>query len=183
MGNIINMRADNFLVGFQDFIQHLKATQNLSEFVIVEIGSYIGQSTTMFADEAKLVIAIDPFMNDYDDKDVTCHAADIPTEVYGKFLENIAPYKNISHIRMTSDDAIKVLGNLKIDLVYIDGVHTYEQVKKDIENYKPIVKPGGLLCGHDYSNEGYVAGVYKAVNEAFGKPDLTFIDNTWLVQL
>ena len=24
MGNIINMRADNFLVGFQDFIQHLK---------------------------------------------------------------------------------------------------------------------------------------------------------------
>ena len=183
MGNIINMRADNFLVGFQDFIQHLKATQNLSEFVIVEIGSYIGQSTTMFADEAKLVIAIDPFMNDYDDKDVTCHAADIPTEVYGKFLENIAPYKNISHIRMTSDDAIKVLGNLKVDLVYIDGVHTYEQVKKDIENYKPIVKPGGLLCGHDYSNEGYVAGFYKAVNEAFGKPDLTFIDNTWLVQL
>lgn len=183
MGNIINMRADNFLVGFQDFIQHLKATQNLSEFVIVEIGSYIGQSTTMFADEAKLVIAIDPFMNDYDDKDVTCHAADIPTEVYGKFLENIESYKNISHIRMTSDDAIKVLGNLKVDLVYIDGVHTYEQVKKDIENYKPIVKPGGLLCGHDYSNEGYVAGVYKAVNEAFGKPDLTFIDNTWLVQL
>jgi predicted O-methyltransferase YrrM len=183
MGNIINMRADGFLKGFQDFIKHLKATQNLSEFVIVEIGSYTGQSTTMFADEVKIVIAIDPFMNDYDDNDVTCHSADIPTEVYTKFLENISPYKNISHIRMTSDDAIKTLENLKVDLVYIDGVHTYDQVKKDIENYKPIIKAGGLICGHDYSNEGHVAGVYKAVNEAFGKPDLTFIDNSWLVQL
>ena len=183
MGNIINMRADHFLEGFQDFIKHLKDTQNLSEFVIVEIGAYTGQSTTMFADEAKLVISIDPFINDYDDKDDACYAADIPTEVYGKFLENINSYKNISHIRMTSDDAIKTLANLKVNLVYIDGVHTYDQVKKDIENYRHIVKPGGLLCGHDYSNEGNLVGVYKAVNEAFGKPDLTFVDNTWLVQL
>ena len=183
MGNIINMRAGGYLTGFQDFIKHLKATENLSEFIVVEIGSYTGQSTVMFADEVKVVIAIDPFMNDYDDNDVTCHSADIPTEVYSKFLENIAPYKNISHIRMTSDDAIKTLANLKVDLVYIDGIHTYDQVKKDIENYKPIIKPGGLICGHDYYNEGHVAGVYKAVNEAFGKPDLTFIDNSWIVKL
>jgi predicted O-methyltransferase YrrM len=181
MGNIINMRADNFLEGFQDFIKHLKATQNLSEFVIVEIGSYTGQSTTMFADEVKIVISVDPFMNDYDDKDDACHAADIPTEVYQKFLETVSSYKNISHIRMTSDNAIVTLGNLKVDLVYIDGVHTYEQVKKDIENYKHIIKPGGLLCGHDYCPA--FQGVMDAVNEAFDKPDLTFVDNSWLVQL
>ena len=181
MGNILNMRADNFLVGFQDFISHLKDTQNLSEFIIVEIGSYTGQSTMMFADEAKLVISVDPYMNDYDDKDDACHAADIPTEVYQKFLENTASYKNISHIKMTSDDAIKVLGNLKVDLVYIDGVHTYEQVKKDIKNYRNIIKPGGLLCGHDYCPA--FQGVMDAIDEALGKPNLTFVDNTWLVQL
>jgi predicted O-methyltransferase YrrM len=181
MGNIINMRADSLLKGFQDFIKHLKTTQNLGEFIIVEIGSYTGQSTTMFADEAKLVISVDPFMNDYDDKDDACHAADIPTEVYSKFLENILPYKNISHIRMTSDDAIKTLENLKVDLVYIDGVHTYDQVKKDIENYRKILKPGGLMCGHDYSS--HWKGVVDAINEAFGKPDLTFVDSSWLVKL
>ena len=180
MGNILNMRADNFLVGFQDFISHLKATENLSEFVIVEIGSYTGQSTMMFADKAKLVISVDPFMNDYDDYDDACHAADIPTEVYQKFLENTVSYKNISHIRMTSDDAIKVLENLKIDMLYIDGVHTYDQVKKDIENYKHIIKPGGLICGHDYCPA--FQGVMDAVDEAFGKPDLTFVDNTWVVK-
>jgi len=181
MGNIINMRADNYLTGFQDFIKHLKDTQNLSDFVIVEIGSYVGQSTTMFADEAKLVISVDPYMNDYDDKDDACHAADLPTTVYEKFLENTAGYDNISHIKMTSDDAIAVLNNLKVDLVYIDGVHTYDQVKKDIENYRHIVKPGGLLCGHDYIY--HFQGVVDAVDEAFGKPDLTFDDYTWVIKL
>lgn len=181
MKNIIDMRADNFLEGFQDFIRHLKATENLSEFIIVEIGSYIGQSTMMFADEAKLVISVDPFMNNYDPNDDACHAADIPTEVYQKFLENTSSYENISHIKMISDDAVKVLENLKIDMLYIDGVHTYDQVKKDIENYKHIIKPGGLICGHDYTS--HFQGVMNAVDEAFGKPDLIFVDNTWLVKI
>jgi predicted O-methyltransferase YrrM len=71
----------------------------------------------------------------------------------------------------------------KFDLVYIDGVHTYEQVKKDIENYRKIVKPNGLLCGHDYLNEGHLVGVFEAVNEIFGKPDIIFEDTTWLIKL
>ncbi len=180
MKDIIDMRSGHILYGFQDFIQHLKATENLSEFVIVEIGSYIGQSTTMFANEAKLVISVDPFMNDYDPNDGACHAADIPTVVYQKFLENIAPYNNIVHIKKTSDDAVGDIKE-KVDLVYIDGIHTYEQVKKDIQNYTGLIKPGGYICGHDYSD--YWIGVKNAVDEAFGKPDLTFIDTTWLVKI
>ena len=82
---------------------------------------------------------------------------------------------------MTSDAAIKALENIKIDMLYIDGVHTYDQVKKDIENYKSIVKPGGLICGHDYCPA--FQGVMDAVDEAFGKPDLTFVDNSWLVKV
>jgi hypothetical protein len=180
MNNVIDMRSGDYLHGFQSFIEYLKLTRDVSQMTIVEIGSYVGQSTTMFADVVKHVISIDPFMNDYDESDGACHAADIPTVVYNKFLENIAPYNNITHIRKTSDDAVVDIKN-QVDLVYIDGVHTYEQVKKDIANYRGFIKHGGLLCGHDY--ESNFQGVIDAVDESFGKPNFKFIDHTWVVIL
>ena len=36
------------------------------------------------------------------------------------------------------------------DFVYIDGNHNYENVKKDLEHYYPLVKKGGYICGDDY---------------------------------
>lgn len=181
MENIIDMRVGYLLDGFRMFIDHLKLTEDLSNFTVVEIGSYVGQSTTMFADEVKQVISVDPFMNDYDDNDGACHAADIPTVVYQKFLDNTSSYKNIAHIRKTSDDAINDLLGQQVDLIYIDGIHTYEQVKKDIENYRKILKPGGLMCGHDYTD--YWKTVVAAVDETLGKPDLIFIDGSWIIKL
>ncbi len=174
---------DNFnLIGFNDFLRFLDKFSDLKNSTIVEIGSYTGESTIMFANKAKLVISIDPFMNGYDSNDGASYLADLPTVVYQKYLENTAPYNNIQHIKKTSDDAVIDIKE-PVDLVYIDGVHTYEQVKKDIENYRGLVKPGGFLCGHDYVNIGHLAGVYQAVNEIFDTPDITFCDYTWVVKL
>lgn len=39
-----------------------------------------------------------------------------------------------------------------IDLLHIDGDHTYEGVKADYENYKNLVRPGGLIVFHDVVN-------------------------------
>lgn len=41
-----------------------------------------------------------------------------------------------------------------LDFVYIDADHHYEPVKKDIETYWPMVKPGGLMGGHDFFGNG-----------------------------
>lgn len=38
-----------------------------------------------------------------------------------------------------------------LDFVYIDGDHSYEAVKKDLEAWYPKVKSGGMFCGHDYN--------------------------------
>jgi len=36
------------------------------------------------------------------------------------------------------------------DWVYIDGDHSYNAAKKDLEFYYPLMKKGGHLCGDDY---------------------------------
>ena len=42
-----------------------------------------------------------------------------------------------------------VLGNQKIDLLHIDGDHTYEGVKQDYLLYSAMVREGGLIAFHD----------------------------------
>lgn len=43
----------------------------------------------------------------------------------------------------------KVLQGRQIDLLHIDGDHTYEGVKQDYEMYSPLVRSGGLIVFHD----------------------------------
>lgn len=64
--------------------------------------------------------------------------------------------------RMTSDDAVKEILDESLDFVFIDGIHTYEQVKKDCISFFPKVKKGGLFSGHDFTT---IAAVNKAVLE------------------
>lgn len=53
----------------------------------------------------------------------------------------------------------------KVDVLFIDGEHTYEGVKRDYQNWIDTVKPGGHILFHDASGEkGTVAGVKKFVN-------------------
>ena len=48
-----------------------------------------------------------------------------------------------------------------LDFIYIDGDHSYEGVKIDLEQAHKFVKPDGVLCGHDFQMEG----VENAVRE------------------
>ena len=41
------------------------------------------------------------------------------------------------------------LAEEKLDLLFIDGDHTYEGVKADFETYSQLVKPDGLIVFHD----------------------------------
>ena len=52
------------------------------------------------------------------------------------------------NIRKTSDDFFKE-NKIKFDIVFIDGLHTYEQVKKDILNSINCLKNNGIILVHD----------------------------------
>jgi cephalosporin hydroxylase len=47
-----------------------------------------------------------------------------------------------------------ILNSSFVDLVFIDGNHQTEYVRKDFQNYKEIVNPGGFLAFHDLVNPG-----------------------------
>lgn len=75
-------------------------------------------------------------------------------------------------IRMQSGNAASVLSELgiKFDVVWIDGDHSAEGIQRDVEAWLPLLKEGGLLCGHDYyrENEGpWWVHVRQYVEEKF----------------
>ncbi|QDD07083.1 class I SAM-dependent methyltransferase [Candidatus Methylopumilus planktonicus] len=51
-------------------------------------------------------------------------------------------------IRKTSDDFFKS-NKVKFDVIFIDGLHTYEQVRRDIINSIKFLNKGGFICIHD----------------------------------
>ena len=154
-----------------------------SKKTMIEIGSFVGESTILFAQSFKEVIAIDPFMEGYDDNDPTSNLFEFDN-VYDTYMKRVSPFKNIKTIKDTSDGALKHFQGFLFDFIYIDGLHTYDGVKNDIINYLPLVKKGGVIGGHDYTkNHKHLVGVFDAVNEMFGTPDKTFMDNSWIKYL
>jgi predicted O-methyltransferase YrrM len=167
-------------VGTNGLLDLIKELGDNSNKRMIEIGSFVGESTVLFAQSFKEVIAIDPFLEGYDDKDPTSYLFEFDN-VYQTYLDRITVYSNIQTIVDTSDNAVKELVGKQFDFVYIDGLHTYEGVKTDIVNYLPLVKTGGVIGGHDYTDKiPHLVGVYNAVNEIFGHPDKVFADNSWI---
>lgn len=54
-----------------------------------------------------------------------------------------------SHAPETRAALLEILDGRPIDLLMIDGDHTYEGVRQDFELYSPLVKRNGLIAFHD----------------------------------
>jgi predicted O-methyltransferase YrrM len=54
-----------------------------------------------------------------------------------------------SHAVRTFKHVERKLGGRKVDLLFIDGDHTAEGVRRDFELYGKLVRPGGVIALHD----------------------------------
>jgi predicted O-methyltransferase YrrM len=54
-----------------------------------------------------------------------------------------------SHQEATRAAVQALLGDSPVDLLFIDGDHTYEGVRADLEMYRGLVRPGGVIAFHD----------------------------------
>jgi predicted O-methyltransferase YrrM len=189
------MRDSTLYKGLEDLINHINNHSSTKDMNMIEIGSYLGDSTLVFSNHFSTVLAIDPFIDDYDETDDVCNYAPFQ-EVYKEFIKRTKDVPNIHLLRKTSDEGVEAIKNAAkaidpinleehnlraFDFIYIDGMHTYEQVKKDIKNYLPLLKKGGFIGGHDYAET--FQGVIDAVNETTGQPDATFQDTSWIKKI
>lgn len=69
--------------------------------------------------------------------------------------------------QMPSALAVNGFRDQSLDLVFIDADHSYDGCLADIKAWLPKVRPGGIICGHDFGTPGF-PGVKRAVEEVFG---------------
>lgn len=155
----------------------------------VEVGVWKGHTSKRVADSCpslKKLFLVDPYDaslgykkgNIYDERNQKK-----VSEAKKEMLSKMKDHKNVEFLFFTSEKASKKLKNKSVDIIFIDGQHTYEEVKKDISFWKDKVKEGGLLCGHDYNNR-YKEHVVKAVDEAFDEKRISIYDDAvWVVRL
>lgn len=146
---------------------------------MLEIGSYMGESTQVFAYTGAFdhILAIDPHDGHEEFNDIFGY--DWET-VKREFNINTRHFNNIRLINDYSYNVVDHMVDEGFHFIYIDGDHTYEGVKRDIEMMLPKVKKGGFIGGHDFSAEHL--GVIKAVHEVFQEEPMTFYDESWLFQ-
>jgi hypothetical protein len=101
--------------------------------------------------------------------------------VRGKFMAVMNHYGDrLKLIEKPSLEAAESVEDGLLDLVFIDADHSYEGCKADIDAWRPKLRPGGWLMGHDYCTESF-PGVVQAVKEMV--PDATLHEDfVWMAQ-
>lgn len=175
-----NYNHNNQYKGISDLLRELTIIfSNKSPKTMIEIGSYMGESTMMFASIGlfKTIHSIEPHKGTESFNEKNGFGwVDIERE----FKLNTRYFDNIIHHKDFSYNVVSKFEDNSIDFIYIDADHRYESVKQDLELYLPKLKKGGVIGGHDY-HESW-PGVCSAVDEVVGIPTKKFEDNSWIVK-
>ena len=135
---------------FADWLVRIKKPET-----VVDLGVDYGYSTFCFAlPEIGHVYGIDSFEGD-------SQAGVRNTYDYVLEKQKELELTNITLIKGFFDDVVKTW-NKPIDILHIDGFHTYEAVKNDFEKWSPFVKENGIILMHDtcVEKEGYGVGQF-----------------------
>jgi predicted O-methyltransferase YrrM len=139
------------------FLRHLIETNNYT--TMAEVGVRDGRTTFYLLDNCPnlKIYGVDLSSTGY-----------YNPEVRQKYGDRLIPIQGNSH---------SVAGLVpEVDIVFIDADHSYAGCSGDIKAYKPKVKPGGILSGHDID----YPGVNKAVKEQIRKFSVG-PNNVWFV--
>lgn len=156
---------------------------------VLEVGSFRGLSAWGMAQTAHSVFCVDTYransagqqqMNQFTTLDAFLHA--------------ITRYRNVKHFIGTSEEAHQqahpidkndasgaFIPHGQFDMIFIDAMHTYDEVKQDILRWWPRVKEGGIFACHDYGH-GDFPGVKSAVDEVLGPMPNVVVTLGWRVK-
>ena len=139
---------------------------------IAEIGSWMGRSTRALADNTSgTVYAVDTWLGSEEHAGMLQGRPD--NYLLDEFVRNMGDLvatARVCPIRMDSRVAARIFWErgTRFDMIFIDASHDYENVKADIVDWKKVLAPGGLLCGHDFGCAEF-PGVTRAILELIPK--------------
>jgi len=147
--------ADKGCASYYDVIPSLIRTRGY-EYGI-EIGVFVGghAEAILKNSDLKLLIGIDPYVM-YDQPMQRITSQEDFDCVY-EFAMNRLKSERYFHIKMTSNQAYEgfLESNNFFDFVFIDGLHTYKQVKWELDNYSKLIRKGGVIACHDYKHTSF----------------------------
>lgn len=147
--------------GFMHPVELEKLVELATGKNVLEIGSYKGLSAWCMAHTARTLTCVDTFRAATNGQRQEDHLT-----TYADFISAVGRFGNISVYVGTSEEAAQRVVNPQ-EMIFLDAMHTYEDVKADIERWWPHLLPGGLMVFHDYGHDDY-PGVKQAVEERFG---------------
>ena len=139
---------------------------------VVEVGTLFGLTARELSNwiAGGRVVAVDNF---------SWNPFGLPSKIHEAFTRRILRGSKVELVNCSSEDWRKQVTG-KIDMVFFDASHRYEDVKAECE----WAKAAGIkiISGHDYGNPNPRFGVTRAVDEVFGKENVEVVGMCWRVK-
>ena len=168
------LKEPRFLSDVQSWQEHIPfafaVMQMLRPRIFVELGTHKGDSYLAFCQAVESL-----------NLSTTCYAVDTwegdgQAGYYeNKIYDELKTYHDKLYARFSSlrrcyfDDAVCYFSDGSIDLLHIDGLHTYDAVKHDFECWLPKLSDRGIILFHDTNVRERDFGVWRLLGELSSK--------------
>ena len=123
-----------------------KYLSNLSNFNYLEIGTFEGRSSVYVGQfkNCNKILCIDTFKGSDEHKEIDF------SKVYENCKKNLNKIRKPAELLKSDSDSFFLKNKKKFNVIYIDGSHFYEDVKKDFDNSIKCLEKNGILICDDF---------------------------------
>lgn len=159
--SIVTHLTDEEKIILYKLVKGYKHHSPCTSIKILEVGSYLGASALVFSASAARhyaspsVYCVDTWGNE--------GMAEGLRDTWAEFHTNTAEYKNIIiPLRGKSEDVGNTWDRGPLDIIFLDGDHSYSGVLTDVKIWLQYLKPGGIIIMHDV---GWAEGIQRVMRE------------------
>lgn len=148
--------------------------------IAFEVGTFVGLTASIIAKHSSKTVCFDIWRATESDDPINEIYRRHP-DVMGICQSNLKWHieeGRVGLIQVPEGQHWSTISRYSPQLIFLDGDHSYETVKRDIQAALHVIWNGGILCGHDY---GTFEGVTRAVDELL--PDAKKRGTMWWVEL